>query len=253
MPLEIVTIPCLQDNYAYLVRSPDGTCLIDAPDAAPIAAELTARGWGLDVIMITHHHWDHVQGVADLRAAYGCKVLGPKAEEDKLPPLDWAMAEGMNGGNGDGYTEPLSVPGHTLGHMAFHFSKAGVVFTADSLMGLGCGRLFEGTPEMMYHSLAKLAALPPETLVYSGHEYSASNARFALSVDPDNAALQARAAAITDARAKGHPTVPVTLGEERATNPFLRTDDPAIQAAVGLPGGDPVAVFAALRAAKDTF
>ncbi len=253
MPLEIVTIPCLSDNYAYLVNGPDGTCLIDAPEAAPIVEALEARGWSLGALLITHHHPDHVDGVAELRDRYGCKVMGPKAEEAKLPPLDMALEEGMNGGEGEAYTVPLMVPGHTLGHMAFHFPKAKAVFTADSLMALGCGRLFEGTPEMMWDSLQKFMAMPDDTRVYSGHEYTASNARFALSIEPDNTALQARAAEIKAKRDRGEPTVPSTIGEEKATNPFLRAHLQEMKARLNMSSSPDAEVFAEIRRRKDRF
>lgn len=253
MPLEIITVPCLSDNYAYLVKGPDGVCLIDAPEAAPIIKALEDRGWGLDVIMITHHHHDHVGGVSELRARYGCKVMGPKAEEAKLPPLDRALEEGMNGGTDAGYVVPMMVPGHTLGHMAFHFPNAGAVFTADSLMALGCGRVFEGTPEMMWDSLSKLAALPPETKIYSGHEYTMSNAKFALSIEPENPSLKSRCEAVAAARSEGRPTVPSVLSEELETNPFLRANLPQVKEALGMPDASDASVFAEIRTRKDNF
>ncbi|WP_238363897.1 hydroxyacylglutathione hydrolase [Mesobacterium pallidum] len=253
MPLDIVTIPCLRDNYAYLVKGPDGVCLIDAPEAAPIIDALEARGWGLGSILITHHHHDHVGGVEELRARYGSEVMGPEAEKAKLPPIDLGLTDGMQGGTGDALTVSIDVPGHTLGHMAFHFPNAKAVFTADSLMALGCGRVFEGTPEMMWESLSKLAALPGDTMVYSGHEYTASNARFALTIDPDNPALQARAKAIEEARAAGKSTAQVLLSEELATNPFLRPHDAAIRARLGMPEATDAEVFAEIRARKDAF
>ncbi|MGH1425527.1 MAG: hydroxyacylglutathione hydrolase [Pseudooceanicola sp.] len=253
MPLDIVTIPCRTDNYAYLVKGDDGICLIDAPEAAPIIAAIEDRGWTPGVIMLTHHHPDHTAAVEELRSKYGCKVMGPKAEEAKLPPLDMALSEGMNGGNGDAYTVPLDVPGHTLGHMAFHFPKAGVIFTADSLMAWGCGRVFEGTMEMQYETMCKLAALPPETLIYSGHEYTMSNGKFALSIEPNNPDYISRMERVEAARAKGQPTVPVTLAEELATNPFLRADTPQVRAAVNMPDAPASEVFAEVRRRKDTF
>lgn len=253
MPLDIVTVPCLSDNYAYIVKGPDGVCLIDAPEAGPIIAALEERGWPLGAILITHHHPDHTQAVAELRATYGCKVMGPRAEEAKLPPLDMALEEGMNGGQGEAYTEPLSVPGHTLGHMAFHFPRARAVFTADSLMALGCGRLFEGTPAMMWNSLSKLAALPRDTMVYSGHEYTTANAAFALTIEPGNDALISRAEAIATARAKGEPTAQVPLSLELDTNPFLRAGNPAVKQALGMADASDVEVFAEIRGRKDRF
>ncbi|MFC2970078.1 hydroxyacylglutathione hydrolase [Acidimangrovimonas pyrenivorans] len=253
MPLQIVTVPCLSDNYAYIVKGPESTCVIDAPEAGPIIAELEARGWSLDSILITHHHHDHVGGVEELRAKYHCDVLGPKAEQDKLPELDLALADGDSGGEGDELVEVIAVPGHTLGHVAYYFPNGGAVFTADSLMAMGCGRVFEGTPEMMYHSLQRLAALPPKTLVYSGHEYTAANARFAKTIEPDNQELNWRIEQIDHARAEGEPTVPAILAQELETNPFLRAHLPQVKAAVGMPDAPDVAVFAEIRARKDRF
>jgi hydroxyacylglutathione hydrolase len=194
-----------------------------------------------------------VQGVEELREKYSCKVMGPKAEETKMPRLDMALTEGMNGGNGSAYTVPMEVPGHTLGHMAYYFPNAGVVFTADSLMAFGCGRVFEGTMEMMWNSLQKFMALPPETLVYSGHEYTAANGRFAETIEPNNPDLIARVEAVAAKRAKGEPTVPSTIAEELATNPFLRGDSPEVQKSVNAVGKDAGTVFARVRQAKDTF
>jgi hydroxyacylglutathione hydrolase len=253
MTLEIVTVACLDDNYAYIVKGPDGVCLIDAPEAEPIIDALEERGWHLGAILLTHHHGDHVQGVEELREKYSCKVMGPKAEETKMPRLDMALTEGMNGGNGSAYTVPMEVPGHTLGHMAYYFPNAGVVFTADSLMAFGCGRVFEGTMEMMWNSLQKFMALPPETLVYSGHEYTAANGRFAETIEPNNPDLIARVEAVAAKRAKGEPTVPSTIAEELATNPFLRGDSPEVQKSVNAVGKDAGTVFARVRQAKDTF
>ena len=253
MPLEIVTVPCLKDNYAYLVNGPDGTCLIDAPEAGPIIAALESRGWKLDSILITHHHHDHVGGVEELRARYGCTVIGPKAEADKLPRLDRALADGDTVGTGAALAVALAVPGHTLGHLAYHFPDAGVVFTADSLMALGCGRIFEGPAPMMWASLQRLAALPPETRVYSGHEYTTGNAKFALTIEPGNAALISRCNRVAASRAKGEPTVPSLLSEELATNPFLRAARPDVKAAVGMTGASDAESFAEIRRRKDAF
>jgi hydroxyacylglutathione hydrolase len=253
MPLEILAVPCLSDNYAYVVKGPDGICLIDAPEAGPIIDALEEKGWKPGVLMITHHHHDHVGGVEELRERYGLKVMGPEAERARLPPLDTGLAEGMNGGEGAGYTVPLEVPGHTLGHLAFHFPNGGAVFTADSLMALGCGRVFEGTMEQMHASLRKLAALPPETVVHSGHEYTMANARFALTVDPENAALHERVKKVAARREAGEPTAQVSLAEELATNPFLRTADAGIRATLGMESAADAEVFAEIRRRKDAF
>ena len=253
MGLDIVTVPCLSDNYAYLVKGPEGVCLIDAPESGPIIAALEERGWTLGTILITHHHHDHVGGVEALRARYGCEVVGPEAERDKLPPLDIGVRDGDRGGEGLSETVTIAVPGHTLGHVAYHFPQAGAVFTADSLMALGCGRVFEGTPEMMWESLSKLAALPPETMVYSGHEYTASNARFALTIEPGNEALKLRAEAVEQARAEGRPTAQVALSLELETNPFLRAPRPEVKRLLGMENATDAAVFAEIRGRKDRF
>jgi len=254
-PPEIVTIPCLKDNYAFLLHDPatDATAVVDVPEAAPLEAALAARGWTLTDILLTHHHWDHVDGVAALREATGAKVWGAAADAHRLPPLDNALREGEQISVGGLRGEVIDVSGHTIGHIALHFPDARAVFTADSLMALGCGRLFEGTPAQMWESLSKLARLPPETTVCSGHEYTLTNARFALTVDPENSALISRAAAVEAARAADRPTVPSTLAEELATNPFLRAADPDIARHLGLDGQEPAVVFARVRALKDAF
>jgi len=255
MPLEIVTIPCLKDNYAFLAhdKATGQTAVVDVPEAAPIIAALKQRGWTLTHVLLTHHHWDHVDGLAALLADHPATVIGAAADAHRLPPLDIAVSEGDRVTIGSDTGTVIDVSGHTLGHVAFHFPDSAVVFTADSLMAMGCGRLFEGTPAQMYASLAKLAALPPETLVCSGHEYTASNAKFALTIEPGNTALISRIEKIETARAQGRPTVPSLLSTERATNPFLRSDSPEIQANIGLSGADPVAVFTEVRRRKDSF
>ena len=255
MPLEIVTIPCLKDNYAFLAhdKATGQTAVVDVPEAAPIIAALKQRGWTLSHVLLTHHHWDHVDGLAALLADHTATVIGAAADAHRLPPLDIAVREGDTITIGSDTGTVIDVSGHTLGHVAFHFPDSAVVFTADSLMALGCGRLFEGTPAQMYQSLSKLAALPPETLVCSGHEYTASNAKFALTIEPGNPALISRVEKIETARAQGRPTVPSLLSTERATNPFLRSDSPEIQANLGLSGADPVTVFTEVRRRKDSF
>ncbi len=255
MPLSIVALPCLQDNYAWLLHdaTSGATACVDVPEAAPILAALAQRGWRLDTILLTHHHWDHIDGVAELRAATGARVIGAAADAHRLPPLDLALAPGESVTIGSDTGTVIDVPGHTVGHIAFHFPDSGVVFTADSLMAFGCGRLFEGTPAQMWDSLQRLAALPPETLVCSGHEYAQGNARFALTIEPGNPTLVQRAAEIDAARAAGRPTVPVRLSLELATNPFLRAHQPGIKAALGLSDADDATVFAEIRARKDRF
>jgi len=255
MPLDLVTIPCRTDNYAYLIHdaTTGATAVVDVPDAVPILAELTARGWRLDDILITHHHDDHIAGVGAVRAATGARVCGALADAHRLPPLDLALTEGDTVAIGAEVARVIDVPGHTIGHIAYHFPASGLVFTGDSLMAAGCGRLFEGTPEMMWASLSKLAALPADTQVYSGHEYTASNIRFALSLEPDNSALMLQSAEVEARRKAGRPTVPSSLSEELATNPFLRAGLPQIKAALGMTDASDAATFAEIRRRKDRF
>ncbi len=254
MPLELLTVPCLSDNYAFLLHSKGfgQTALIDAPEAAPIAAALDARGWRLTDILLTHHHGDHIDGVAGLRHP-GVRVIGAAADAHRLPPLDLAVVDGDQITVCGETADVLDVSGHTVGHLAFHFPTSGFAFTADSLMALGCGRLSEGTATQMWASLLRLRALPSATLICSGHEYTATNARFAATIETSNDALTSRVATITAARSIGEPTVPSTLAMEIATNPFLRADVPAVQAAVGMADADPVTVFAEIRRRKDKF
>ena len=255
MPLELITIPCLSDNYAYLLHdaATGDTALVDAPEAGPILAALSSRDWRLGQILITHHHSDHIDGVAEIVAATGARVLGAAADAHRLPPLDRALAEGDSMTVGTEEGRVIDVSGHTVGHIAFHFPHSAMVFTADSLMAAGCGRLFEGTPARMWDSLSKLAALPPETLVCSGHEYTASNIRFALSLEPGNPDLILRSERVASARGDGRPTVPSTLSEELATNPFLRATLPQMKAAIGRPSASDAEAFAEIRARKDRF
>ncbi len=255
MPLEIVTVPCLSDNYAYLAhdsRTGD-TALFDIPEAAPILAELERRNWRLTKIFITHHHYDHVDGLAAVLAEHKATVIGHAADAKRLPPLDEAVSEGetVRIGLVDGTV--IDVSGHTVGHVAYYFPEAQVVFTADSLMALGCGRVFEGTMPQMHESLQKLAALPPETLVCSGHEYTTSNGKFAKTIDPDNPDLISRIRDVAAKRAAGTPTVPSTLAEELATNPFLRAHNPAIREILGMREAADADVFAEIRRRKDAF
>ncbi|MEM8576856.1 MAG: hydroxyacylglutathione hydrolase [Pseudomonadota bacterium] len=253
MPLDIVTIPCLHDNYAFLARDPGTgkTALIDIPEAAPILAALAERDWTLDEIWITHHHWDHVGGLEEIRRAHPAPVTGAAADRGRLPPLDRAVADGDRFALGETEIAIWDVSGHTVGHIAY--LGGGAAFTADSLMALGCGRVFEGTKEQMFHSMEKFKALPAGTVICSGHEYTAANGAFAITVDPDNPALQRRIADVEAARTSGIATVPSTLEIELATNPYLRADDPQIAAHLGLGGAAPVDVFVEIRSRKDAF
>lgn len=251
--LELVTVSCLSDNYAFLVHNAETgeTALIDAPEAAPIQAALDARGWVLTDILLTHHHNDHIDGVADLRGT--ARVIGAATDAHRLPSLDLAVAERDLIKVCGALTHIFDVSGHTIGHIAFHMPQAGYLFTADSLMALGCGRLFEGTPAQMWGSMQKLRALPDETLVCSGHEYTESNARFALALDPENAALISRVEDIRAARHAKLPTVPSVLGDEKRTNPFLRADDPTLKTVLDMENMTDTEVFAEIRGRKDKF
>ncbi len=255
MTLELVTLPALSDNYTYLLhdRESGQTACIDVPEAEPILSELASRGWSLNEIWLTHHHHDHIGGVDDLLKHHDAKVTGAKADRHRLPRLNREVADGDAFEFGGEVVEILDVSGHTVGHIAFVLPKSGYAFTADSLMALGCGRLFEGTAAQMWNSLQKLAALDPSTIICSGHEYTQANARFAITIDPENIDLKDRIERINSKRDSNEPTVPSKLSDEVATNPFLRAADPAIQAHLDMIGAEPVEVFAEIRARKDRF
>jgi hydroxyacylglutathione hydrolase len=248
---DIRLIPCLADNYAVLLREGDTVVLIDAPEAGPIEAVLKKEGWQLTHILVTHKHDDHIAGIPDLVKTYKPEVIGPAAEEDRIPNLTGTVREGDRVTAGPFTADVYDTPGHTKGHVVFHFPKEKLLFSGDTMFALGCGRLFEDTPVAMWHSLQKLRALPDDTTVYCGHEYTLSNARFALGIDPNNAALKARAAEIEKLRADGKPTVPFNLGLEKKTSPFLRADDPAVAEGVGKPGASAEAVFTEVRERKN--
>lgn len=253
--LQIVQLPALSDNYIYLIHEPASglTAVVDPAETAPVLAALAEHGWRLTHVLNTHHHYDHVDGNEALKAATGCTIVGPAADRDRIPGIDLALAEGETLPFGNTQAAVFDVPGHTRGHIAYWFADDQALFCGDTLFALGCGRLFEGTPAQMWTSLSKLRSLPPATRVYCAHEYTQSNARFALNVEPGNAALVARSAEIDRKRAANQPTVPSTLAEELATNPFLRPDSPEIQRSVGQSGAALDVVFGATRAAKDNF
>ncbi|WP_081535991.1 hydroxyacylglutathione hydrolase [Rhodovulum sp. P5] len=255
MPLEIVIVPCLSDNYAYLLHDAQtgATAVVDAPDAGPIELALGQHRWKLTDILITHHHHDHIGGVEPLRAAHGARVIGAAADAGRLPKLELAVEEGDTIIVGSETARVLDVSGHTMGHIAYFFPDSAAVFTGDSLMALGCGRLFEGDADTMWASLSKLATLPPQTQVYSGHEYTIANGRFAQSVEPDNPALQDRIERVAELRAQGKPTVPARIDEELATNPFLRARLPQVKSALGMENRPDSDVFAEIRQRKDRF
>jgi hydroxyacylglutathione hydrolase len=255
MALQIHQFPCLNDNYSWLVHEPEAnvTAVVDTPEVAPILRALDETGWKLTHILNTHWHPDHAGGNEELKAKTGCQIIGPRGEAKRIPSLERQVGDGDEVKFGNATAKVFDVPGHTAGHVAYWFAKDKVAFVGDTLFALGCGRLFEGTAQQMWTSLQKLMALPPETKVYCAHEYTQSNARFALSVDPDNAALVARSKEIDAMRAKGIPTVPSNIGLELATNPFLRPTSLTLQRSLGMVGADPVEVFAETRRRKDKF
>jgi len=256
VPLLIDVFLCRSDNFGYLVHDvvSGRTAAIDAPDAKAIKEALQRRGWKLTDLFITHHHTDHVEGIPALKREYGVRVVGPKAEANKILGLEVLVSASDTVSLGETDFIVIETPGHTLGHIAYYDPTGRHLFSADALFSLGVGRMFEGKPGPMWEGLEELRALPDDTLVYPGHEYTASNAAFALSVDPKNPALNIRAAEVKRMVESGKYTIPVTLGLEKASNPFLRADQPVLAKAMGLAAGtEPAKVFAALRKAKDDF
>jgi len=241
MPLDIVRIPALNDNYIWLVHEPASgeTMVVDPAVAPPVLQAATERGWHISAIWNTHWHPDHTGGNAEIKAATGCQIIGPAAEAERIPTLDVLVAEGDVVHLGAASAAVMAVPAHTAGHIAFHFAEERVVFVGDTLFAMGCGRLFEGSAAQMFANMARLGALAPETQVYCAHEYTQSNGRYALHVEPENMALVARMADVDLKRSRGEPTVPTNIGLERATNPFMRATS--------------VEELAARRAAKDAF
>ncbi|MBK1661922.1 hydroxyacylglutathione hydrolase [Paracraurococcus ruber] len=241
MPLSVTAVPCLSDNYVWILRdaATGAVAVCDPGEAGPAIAAVERLGGRLDQILLTHHHGDHIAGVAELHARFGGRIIGAAADAHRLPALDQAVREGDGVALGESRARVIDTPGHTVGHIAFHFAEGDVLLCGDTLFSLGCGRLIEGDAAMMFQSLGKLAALPEATLVCCGHEYTESNARFALTAEPANMALRARAEEARAQRAAGKPTVPTTIGQERAANPFLRAGD--------------AARLAAIRSAKDSF
>ncbi len=255
MTIEIEQFTCRSDNFGVLVHEIESgeTAIIDAPQEAPILAAIERTGWRPTALLITHHHGDHVEANLPLKKRFGLKITGPRAEAAKIPGIDEEVEEGHIIKLGSEMISVIETPGHTAGHISYHFENSHVAFTGDTLFALGCGRLFECKAPVMYQSLKKLTALPLDTRIYCGHEYTQANARFALTVDPTNSALKERAAEIDRLRAEGRPTLPTTMARELATNPFLRWHDPAIRRNLGLANASDEAVFAEIRRRKDGF
>jgi hydroxyacylglutathione hydrolase len=255
MTAETKLFMCLKDNYGVLVHDPGSgaTAAIDAPEAAPVEAALKATGWRLSDILVTHHHGDHTGGIAELKGRHKCRVVAPAAEASKIPLVDETVREGDQVSVGKLSANVIETPGHTAGHITYWFGADKLAFAGDTLFSIGCGRVIEGTPEMLWASLLKLRQLPGDTRVYCGHEYTLANIRFAQTIEPGNPALKARAAQAQKQIADGQWTIPTTIDEEKAANPFLRADVPAVATSVGLAGKPAAEVFAEIRARKNKF
>ncbi|WP_295806797.1 hydroxyacylglutathione hydrolase [uncultured Nitratireductor sp.] len=253
MALEIEQFICRSDNFGILAHDTETgeTALIDAPEERAILSAVERTGWRPTMILTTHHHPDHVEANLSLKEHFGLTITGPAAEADRIPGIDRAVREGDTVSIGKHTAQVIETPGHTAGHVSYYFAEASIAFTADTLFALGCGRLFECKPPVMLASLKKLTALPLETAVYCGHEYTETNARFALTVDPTNSVLKERAKEVSRLRSEGKPTLPTTIGAEMATNPFLRWHDPVIRRNLGMEDASDEAVFAEIRKRKD--
>ena len=254
MTAQVHQFLCLSDNYGVLLHDQETrrTATIDVPEAAPVLRALEEKGWELTDILVTHHHADHTQAIPEVKTRYpNARIVGPAKEQRKIGVLDLALSEGDYVEVGSLKAKVLETPGHTSGHIVYWFEAEDLLFAGDTLFALGCGRPFEEPPSVLYHSLMKLARLPGSVEVYAGHEYTQSNARFAVGVDGGNDLLVERAGAIEALRAKGEPTLPTTISIERATNPFLRADEPDLKAAMGMEDADGADVFAALRERKN--
>jgi hydroxyacylglutathione hydrolase len=253
--LQIVSVPVLSDNYIYIIHDPVSleTAAVDPALAQPVLTLLKEKNWRLTYIFNTHHHSDHIGGNLELKEQTGCKIIASDYDRKRIPGIDKTVTEGATVGLGEHEARILFTPGHTLGHIVYYFEQDKLLFCGDTLFAMGCGRLFEGTPEQMWHSLQKLKALPPETRIYCTHEYTQNNGRFALTIEPDNQALQARMLEVDKLRQLNRPTLPSSIGAELATNPFLREDSPGLQRTIDMIGKTPVEIFARVRQLKDRF
>jgi hydroxyacylglutathione hydrolase len=255
MVAQISLFLCLKDNYGVLLHDPTtgATAAIDAPDAAPVEAALKAKGWKLTDILVTHHHADHTDGIPELKQKHRCRVVAPPEVSAKYDFVDETVRESDKVKVGNLTGNVIDTPGHTAGHISYWFHDDALAFVGDTLFSIGCGRVIEGTPQMMWNSLRKLRDLPDDTEIYCGHEYTAANIKFALTIEPNNKALAARAAEVADEIARKLPTIPTTIGEEKKQNPFLRADDPQVAAGIGMSGQPAAGVFAEIRARKNKF
>ena len=253
MAAQIHLFPCLQDNFGVLLHDSGSgaTAAIDAPEAAAVEAALKATGWRLSDILVTHHHADHTGGIAELKQKYSCRVVAPLGEAARIPMVDATVRENDKVKVGSLEARVFETPGHTAGHISYFFPADKVAFVGDTLFSIGCGRVIEGTPEMMWQSLLKLRGLPDDTRIYCGHEYTKANIRFAKTIEPGNAALNAREAEVDKLLAAHKPTIPSTIGEEKAANPFLRADVPEVAKALGLADSAAWKVFAEIRERKN--
>ena len=253
--LDIIQLPVLNDNYIYLIHEPfsGGTAVVDPAVAKPVLDTLSSKGWTLNYIFNTHHHWDHVGANLELKEKTGCLILASESDYSRIPGIDKGLKQGNEIKLGNQVVKVIETPGHTLGHIVYHFPNGNALFCGDTLFSMGCGRLFEGSAKQMWHSLQRLKELPRETQIYCAHEYTLANSNFALTLEPDNQYLQQRIQQVKQLRELNKPTIPCTLELELATNPFLREDSSEIQKSIGMTGQPMTEVFRKIRILKDNF